>query len=278
VSDVILIIDGMNFAHRARSGFQQGDYSIVYNLFRQLRAQVELHAPTRVIFTMEGHPKKRLQLLPEYKANRVIDVSTEEGAKKHASKQDFFRQADVAFELMQRFFPVSVMQHPDHEADDLIHNVIKNAAASSEFVVASSDSDFIQLLQRFPNVRLYNPITKAHVEAPEHDYVFWKALRGDGSDNVPALPDIDDARATALMDDPDALREVLREHGSTFSRNVELIRFMDFSLDELMQVRSSSPVRDWDAVGRAFADMHFKSILKEPYWSRFVGTFDALWL
>lgn len=273
----VLIIDGMNFAHRSRSGFQQGDFSVVYNLFRQLRAQVELHSPSRVIFTMEGHPKKRLQLLPEYKANRVIDASTEEGAKKHASKQDFFRQADIAFELLQLFFPISVMQHPDHEADDLIHNVIKNAAASSGFVVASSDTDFIQLLQRFPNVKLYNPITKAYVAAPEHDYVFWKALRGDGSDNVPALPGVDDARATALVDDPDALREVLCEHGSTFSRNVELIRFMDFSAEELLQVRSSCPTRDWDAVARAFEAMGFKSILKEPYWNRFVTTFDSLW-
>ena len=272
-----LIIDGMNFLHRARSGFSAGEFSVVYNVFRQLRAQVELHAPSRVIFTIEGHPKQRLQLLPEYKANRVIDVSTEEGAQKHASKQDFMRQADVALELLQRFFPVSVMQHPDHEADDLIHNVVKNAASSSEFTVASSDTDFIQLLQRFTNVRLYNPITKAYVQAPDYDYVFWKALRGDGSDNVPALLGVDDARATALVDDPDALREVLHEHGAAFSRNVELIRFIDFSDDELLQVRSSSPTRDWDAVNRAFEAMHFKSILKQPYWGRFTDTFDVLW-
>ncbi len=274
----ILVIDGMNFCHRARSGFSAGEFSVVYNVFRQLRAQVELHSPSRVIFTMEGHPKKRLQLLPEYKANRVIDVSTEEGAQKHASKQDFFRQAGVALELLQSFFPVSVMQHPDHEADDLIYNVIKNAATSSEFTVASSDTDFIQLLQRFANVRLYNPITKAYVQAPDYDYVFWKALRGDGSDNVPALPGVDDARAAALMDDPDSLREVLREHGATFSRNVDLIRFIDFSDEELLQVRSSSPTRDWDAVNGAFEAMLFNSILKRPYWDKFQATFDTLWL
>lgn len=273
----IVIIDGMNFAHRARSGFSAGEFAVVYNVFRQLRAQVELHAPSRVIMVLEGRPKKRRELFPVYKANRLIDVSTEEGAKKHASKQDFLRQADVALDLMRRHFPISLMRHPDHEADDVIYSLVKNSAASSEFTVVSSDSDFTQMLQAFPNVRLYDPIAKAYVKAPDHSYVFWKSLRGDPTDNVPGLPGVDDARATALMDDPDALATVLQEHGAAFSRNVALIGLMDLTDDELVQVESSCPTRDWDAVHAAFDAMAFRSILKEAYWSKFVDTFDSLW-
>lgn len=180
-----LIIDGMNFMHRARSGFQAGDYHVVYNFVRNLKAIVERFGPDRVVLTLEGHPHHRFALLPEYKANRAIDQTTEEGAAKHRSLLDFFRQVDAIVGLLQHL-PVSVMQQRDHEADDLIHNVVKNASTAGDFIVVSSDSDFIQLLQRFSNVRLYNPIKKAFVESPDHDYVFWKALRGDASDNVPA--------------------------------------------------------------------------------------------
>lgn len=273
----VLIIDGLNFMHRARSGFTKGEHNVVYNLFRNLRALVEQFQPTRVHFTLEGHPKKRLSLLPEYKANRVIDTTTEAGGKQQVVRLDFFRQVDIIVNLITRYFPITVIRQPDHEADDLVYNVIKNASSSTEFVVVSTDTDFIQLLHRFSNVMLYNPVTKAFVEAPDYDYVFWKALRGDGSDNVSKIPGISDARATELMDDPAALAEVLKKHGETFKRNVSLIRFMDFDADELLATQSSSPAKDWDAVKTTFESFRFSSMVKEPYWSRFVSTFDALW-
>ncbi len=273
----VLILDGANLMHRARSGFTRGEYAVVYNFFRQLKALVEQFAPTRVLFTLEGHPKRRLQALPSYKANRIVDVTTEKGQAKQKVLEDYHRQAGLIVDLLARHFPFSVVRHPDHEADDLIHNLVKNASSAVDFVVVSTDSDFIQMLQRFPNVRLYHPIDKRFLEPPVYDYVDWKALRGDGSDNVPKLPGIDDARAEALLDDSDALGEVLAEHGAAFSRNVGLIRFMDFNADELEQVQSSEPARDWDAVKSTFEAYGFKSMLKDTYWAKFQSVFDSLW-
>jgi DNA polymerase-1 len=216
----ILFIDGHNFMHRARSGFQLGDYNVVYNFFRSLKPLIEQFGPNRVYFTLEGHPKKRYELLPEYKANRIVDQTTEAGQEKHKSLADFHRQADVIVNMLALHFPISVMKHADFEADDLIFNVIRNASEAVEFTVVSTDTDFIQLLQKFPNVKLYNPVTKAFVEAPEYDYVHWKALRGDGSDNVPGIPGVGDKTAEEVMNDEDKLRALLTEHGATFSRNV----------------------------------------------------------
>lgn len=79
------------------------------------------------------------------------------------------------------------------------------------------------------------------------------------------------------MQDPDALRTLLAEHGATFTRNVSLVRFVDFTADELAAVRSSAPTCDWDAVRSTFADMQFASLLKDSYWSKFHATFDRLW-
>jgi len=275
-----LILDGHNLLHRARAGFQLGDFNVVYNFFRSLKPLIELFKPTRVLFTLEGAPKRQLKLLPSYKANRIVDTSTPEGEKKHQELKDFHRQKDIIVKLLKERFPVSVVQHPDFEADDLIHNVIKNASAAVEFTVVSTDTDFIQLTQRFPNVRLYNPVKKEYVEAPDHDYVIWKALRGDGSDNIPSLPGIGDGKDRDFVASPQELQGLLLaspELDEQFLRNLELIKFVDWSDEECMGMTSSTPARDWEAVRTFFESCDFKSFLKESYWTKFVATFDSLW-
>ena len=273
----ILVLDGHNLMHRARSGFQLGDYNVIFNFFRSLKPLIEQFKPGRVYFTLEGRPKKRYALLPSYKANRIIDQTTEEGKDKYKSLEDFFRQKDVIVDMLARYFPISVLKHPDFEADDVVYNVIKNSSSAVEFIVVSSDSDFIQLLQEFPNVKLYNPITKAYVEAPAYDYVTWKALRGDGSDNIPGLSGVGDKTAEAVLDDVGALQELLTENKEQFERNVELIRFARWTEEETELMQSSSPSKDWSTVKASFESMLFKSVTKEPYWSKFVATFDTLW-
>lgn len=280
----ILFIDGHNFMYRARSGFQLGDYNVVYNFFRSLKPLIDQFEPTRAYFTLEGHPKKRYEMLATYKANRRVvakpDATPEEVAeheKKLKSEEDYRRQQSVIVDALTKHFPISVMRHPDFEADDLIFNVINNSSRVVEFVVVSTDTDFIQLLQEFPNVKLYNPVTKALVEAPAYDYVTWKALRGDGSDNIPGIPGVGDKLAEDVLNDDEQLKLLLNEHGSTFERNVELIRFAQWSPEETLQMTSSSPNKDWDAVIKLFESWDFKSMLKEPYFSKFKATFDTLW-
>lgn len=276
----VLCLDGHNLLHRARSGFQLGDFNVVFNLFRALKPLVEQFKPDRVYFTLEGAPKRQLELLPEYKANRTIDQTTPEGKDKHKSLEDFWRQKKLAVDLLTELFPFSVVRHPDFEADDLVYNLIKNGSSAIEWTVVSSDTDFIQLLQQFPNVRVYNPIAKKHVEAPDHDYVTWKALRGDGSDNVPGLAGVGDKTAEDLLNDPDALTRLFedQEKAAQFNRNVQLIGFKQWTDEEAMQMTSSEPHRDWDAVKAAFGSWGFNSMLKDSYWEKFVAAFDTLWV
>ena len=74
-----------------------GDYHVVFNAFRNMRALVEQLQPTRLVFVLEGHPKWRYDLMPEYKANRKIDVSPDGQAvdpaneKRLADLKNFFR-------------------------------------------------------------------------------------------------------------------------------------------------------------------------------------------
>lgn len=280
----ILCIDGFNFLHRARAGFNLGDYPVVFNFFRNLRALVELHKPTRVYFVLEGHPRQRYEMLPEYKANRRIDLPEGEPvppevAKKIAELESFFRQAHLIINLLGAHFPVSLIRHPDYECDDVIYNLIRRSSSAVPWVVASNDSDFTQLLNEFSNVKLYNPIAKEYVEAPPFDYVTWKALRGDGSDNIPGLPGIGDKTAEELVGDPDRLRALFQDAAlaETFDRNCKLIRFHTWDDEVAMQTWCSQPTKNWDAVALKFDEWLFKSLLKEGTWQKFQATFDPLW-
>lgn len=279
----ILCVDGFNFLHRARAGFNMGDFPVVFNFFRNFRALVELHQPTRVIFVLEGHPKKRYELMPEYKANRRIEIPESEMTPELAKKVDdltsFFRQTKLIIDLLTEHFPVSVVRHPDHECDDVIYNLIKRSSSAIPWVVASNDSDFTQLLNEFGNVKIYNPMTKEYVTAPPYDYVTWKALRGDGSDNIPGLQGVGDKIAEELVDDGDKLQALLenKELAAQFTRNYELIKFITWSDEEALQMTSSNPTKNWDAVAARFSEWLFKSLLKDGTWQKYQASFDALW-
>jgi 5'-3' exonuclease len=272
----ILALDFMNAAHRARSGFLAGDYPVVFNFFRGFRALVEQFKPNRVYVALEGRPHARHALMGEYKANRVVAADDPRAAE----MANFFRQVDIIKELLNSYFPVSVVRHPDFEADDTIANLISRSTSAVPWVLVSSDTDFIQLLQTQSNLRLYNPVRKEFVEAPaDYDYVTWKALRGDATDNIPGVPGVGDKTADKIASDPDLLTEYVSrpEVEPIFTRNYDLIRFAEWNDDERGEMTSSSPTKDWDTVKSRFSQFEFASIVKDGTWQKFVGTFDKLW-
>jgi len=285
-----LIFDGQNMLHRARSGFQLGDHACTYNLFRSLKPLIEKFNPQRVVFTLEGKEEKRVEIDPEYKANRKTSDPVEIEKRKK-----FYSQCDEIIDLLSKYFPVSVMRHPHVEADDLIWNIINRASRSVNFIVVSTDTDFIQLLNNFPNVRLYNPVQKSFVENIDH-YLLVKSLTGDGSDNVKGLDGMGPVTAKKLIDECVAistsskkqiplpivlLRKVEETYGELakerLKKNLQLIKFYEFDESDVMKVTSSNPERNWEAVATKFEGFEFKSMLKSSYWEKFTKTFDTLW-
>ena len=270
----ILCIDGMYLLHRARSGFKLGPAPVIYNFMRTFRSLVEKFAPTRIYFVLEGHPQQRIDNLPSYKGNREV----EDGSKEHDDLQVFYSQVNVIVSDLKSHFPVSVVGHPEYECDDTIANLVRRSSSSVEWTIVSGDSDFIQLLNTHSNVKLFNPVKKEFVKAPEYDYVTWKALRGDATDNIPGIPGIGDIKAEKMMDDPDMLQEVLdrKDWRDIFERNYNLIKFYEWDDVEAFKMTSSAPKRDWDAVKSLFESHGFNSITKPDAWKKFTMTFDHL--
>lgn len=262
----VLLLDAYNLMYRARYGFAKGPHSTIFSFFRSLRPLVEKFNPDRVYFVLEGYPRQRMSLLPEYKANRV-----------HDDKDEFQRQKKHIIKLMKESFPIHVVRHPDYECDDVIGNLVVHTHKDDECIVVSTDTDFIQLYDQADNVKLYNPIRKKIVESPPYDYVTWKSLKGDGSDNIEGFKGIGDKRATALANDPGLLSEFLGKENNKelFDRNHTLIRFHDIE-SELSALEHAGPNTAWDDVREVFSGLGFYAMTNDTSWKKYINTFKSL--
>ena len=268
----LLIVDGYFMMHRARSGFDKGEFPIVFNFFRGLKALIDLHKPCKLVFVLEGEPKTRFAMMPEYKANRVVNIESD--PKKYAALADFHRQKEEIINLLLTM-PVMIQLHPDFECDDVIADIASDAI--EPVIIASGDSDFIQLLSN-SNIRLYHPIKKEFVSPPAYDYVSWKSLRGDDSDNIRGIRGIGDKTAEKLVTDKnDGLNRFLDEDQSRrvcYERNLEMIRFHKFSSEDRNKIRIIAGVNDlWPQIEEKFLAMGFNSFFKGTYFEKFKNTF-----
>lgn len=260
----------MSFAHRARAGFQEGPNAIVYNFFRNLRAQVATHDPDRVTMALEGRPKHRHAALDTYKANREIPSGPEHDSRR-SEMNNFYEQITTSIEIIRECFPITLLKHPDFEADDTIANFVYDHP-DDVIVIVSTDTDFIQLVSE--HVRLYNPTKKSFVDAPPYDYVSWKSLRGDSSDNISGIPRIGDRRAQKIIESG-TLDRFLEETGTQeiYERNRSLISLKKWTVEDREKLIIHEGTSRWDVARTYFDNYGFGSITNDKSWRRYTETF-----
>jgi len=265
----VLILDAYNLIHRARFASArgpQGEHTMTYVFFRSLRPIIEKFSPDRAYFVLEGSPRARLEMQPDYK-----------GTRDRAHDEGFNRQKKEIINLLSEYFPMNVVYHPDFEADDTVANLISHRHSEDDVTIVSSDTDFIQLLDNYPNVGLWNPIQKKYRQGVGVDYVRWKALRGDGADNIIGFHGIGDKRAKTLIESPVKLQAFLDSdpgNVTKFEHNVEMIKFHEWPDMKGMHESVGSP--DWSALRQVFTNCRFFSITKESSWLKFIKTFECL--
>jgi DNA polymerase-1 len=142
--------------------------------------------------------RRRLELYPEYKAGRK------------PAPPDFYEQVPVLHELLQAFgWPLYEMD--DYEADDILGTLAVQASEQDiETMLITSDLDMLQLVNDrvqvyalktgFSNIELYSPKTfETKYGIGVHQFVDYKALVGDSSDNIPGVAGVGPVAARKLL-------------------------------------------------------------------------------
>jgi len=264
----ILILDGYNLIYRARySGMNKGEHSVIFNFFRSLRPLVEKFNPDVAYMVLEGKPVKRLSIDPNYKGQRV-----------YHNDDNFNEQRKSIISILEKFYPINIVKHNDYECDDVIGYLADKHKADSDVTIISSDTDFIQCIE--DNVHLYNPVRKKFIEKPEYDYVLWKSLKGDASDNIDGFVGIGDKKAKKLCTNPEALEKFLLEEGrqDKLNRNLEMIRLHDLTEDVSGILHYPKlHVEKWQELKDLFTSYDFSSMVsKETSWNKYTNTFNQL--
>lgn len=195
----VLLVDSMNtflrsFAVINNTNTQGTQIGGMVGFLRSLAYVVNLVQPTRVIcvFDGEGNTTSRKNLYSDYKANRklkrVTNWSSFDNLEEESASlsQQMLRLIDYLKTL-----PISIITRDKLEADDLIGYLAPRFDSS---IIMSADQDFLQLCS--DNVQVYSPIKKKFYGPKEvfdeyglwpQNFVNYKVLMGDTSDNVPGV-------------------------------------------------------------------------------------------
>lgn len=142
--------------------------------------------------------RRRLAIYSEYKAGRK------------PAPPDFYAQIPILHELLEAFgWPLYEID--DYEADDIMYGLSKQAERQGiETMLISSDLDMLQAVGEHTHMyalkKGFSNIERFDVAAFEAKYgiscaqfLDLKALKGDGSDNIPGVPGIGEKTALELL-------------------------------------------------------------------------------
>lgn len=210
----ILLVDGNALLHRGyhalpnltnRDGVPTGG---AFGFTRLLLAALKIIKPEYVAVAFDSRgPTFRHNEYEHYKANRV------------KGPDDLYAQLPLAQEIV-RGLNIPVYAVPGFEADDIIGTLA--VAATDQKVstrILTGDMDLIQLVndqvflfaptKGISEPTVYTPETaEAKYQFPPSKMVFYKALAGDSSDNIPGVPGVGAVTATKIVQQFDSVDDL----------------------------------------------------------------------
>ena len=232
--------------------------------------------PTHVIAAFDkGLPVARLELYPEYKAQRQ-------------ETPDDLRSQFALVRKILATYGIPVVEQDGEEADDVIATLARQAEEQGQQVlVVTGDLDLLQVVDARTTVlttrrgitelgRYDEDAVRARFELEPRQLPDYRGLKGDPSDNLPGVPGIGEKTAIkliksagsldALLENPalagtPKLEALIREHGETarICRDVSRIaRDLPLTLD-WDAARFTQPTND--ALYALYRELEFKTLL-----------------
>jgi DNA polymerase-1 len=235
----VLIIDGLNAFLRAFTminhinpdGHHIGGLT---GFLKSIGYAIKMFNPTKVVIVFDGvgGSNARRNLFPDYKANRNANRMTN-----YSIFQSKEEESESINNQMQRLIlylkclPVSVVSIEGLEADDIIGYLthkLENFGETQEITIMSADQDFLQLVSN--KTSAYSP-TKKRIFKPKDvlaeygvsatNYINYKILLGDKSDNVPGVSGLGPVKLVKLFPELTGENKVTLE--SIITKSAELI-------------------------------------------------------
>lgn len=192
--------------------------------------------------------RKRREIYPEYKAGRK------------PAPADFYAQVPILHELLDAFgWPFYELD--DYEADDILGAFAKQATEKGiETYLLTSDLDSLQLIS--PTTKVYaiknglSNLEEFDVDAFEKKYgieveqfLDYKSLVGDSSDNLPGVPGVGPKSATELLQEfktLDGIYENLDNIKPSLAKKLEAGKDSAYMTKEVGRIWTDAPVElDW---------------------------------
>ncbi len=177
---------------------------------------INLYKPNRLVACIEGdwRPSWRVELFPEYKANR-LDVEGEE-----EEPDTLGPQIPILLDLLEAF-GIPLVGVDDYEADDVMASFAVREKGPIKIV--TGDRDLFQLVddkRKVNVVYLAKGITNHdHVDIkwiadkydiPGERYALFAMIRGDASDGLPGIRGIGEKGAAVIAKQFTTLEEVMK--------------------------------------------------------------------
>ncbi len=203
---LLVLVDGSAIFHRGyhaiphRSNKEGLPTNAVYGFALILLKIIENLKPDYAIVTWDKSSDTfRKDMYPEYKAHRI------------KQPEDLYAQIPTTHELVDAL-ALPWIELDKYEADDIIGTLARQAEKRGdlEIVIATGDKDQLQLVDENTVVDLFNPRgteptrydlakMKERYGMTPTQFIDYKALVGDKSDNIPGVAGIGDVGARKLI-------------------------------------------------------------------------------
>jgi len=285
VGNTLLLVDGMAVLFRAYYASVYGGYvrrtkdgrtvNAVHGFVRYLFDAVRSFGPTHAAVCWDmGADTFRTEMYADYKANRP------------EAPEDLVPQFDLVKEVVEAI-GVPNIGVPGYEADDCIGTLARRFGADHDVLILTGDRDLLQLvtdrvkvllLQKgFGNYAVYDEEALYREKGlTPRQFVDWKGLVGDSSDNYPGVRGIGEKTAARLLREYGSIDGILARLGELpasvrgkIEADLDMLRLSR----ELAAIRCEVPLEcdldrcrwapDPERVGRKFDELDFRSLLRE---------------
>lgn len=295
---MVIILDGNNLAAAANSVARLSTKDsfptqAIHGFLGTLKNLMNEFHPESVFIAWDGgRSRERLALLPDYKGARK--AGKEKTPEQKMLWEEFYMQIP-AIQEVAGYLGCIQASGKFVEADDLIALFVKAAKAKGkETVIASNDKDFIQLVE--PGVSLYRTsANKKHITSDNvvaihglrpDQWLEFRALWGDTSDEIPGVPGIGEKTAMKILQDHGDLaayaaylhnkpkklgkrEQAVLDNLHAIARNKQLMDLVNIIPTDMSTVQLTPGQQDWKCIRALFMKYEFKTYLLDlSQWQR----------